>query len=400
MPAAAGEPSIPVFQPVFLGSLAFVLINFLLPVYTRQLGADAVAIGGMYTAFVVSLLIFRPLVGMALDRFGRRWFFTASFLFYALAMWQFSAAGTLPDFFVARALQGVGASLMWVSARTIIVDMTSDGSRGRQMGRLTSRSVQGSMIGAVYGFTLLGMFPLEEAWRIAFLGYAAAALLGFGLSFSQVPETRRPAPVQGEDDRRQPLSGTLMRLFVVVALSGFAAALIEPIYLIFLQDRFDLSIQTLAFAFFPAGIAFAILPNYTGRMVDRHGGPLLLAIGFLSAGLVSLVLPWLPGILWVALAYTLAAVGRTLSLPAEDAMVGDAAPESERGRIMGLKETAAAFGAALGPPAGGWVYEHAAPEYAFFLNGLLLLLAVLLVMVWFRKPGSGGGSGEDAVSKG
>ena len=373
------------FQPVFLGSLAFVLINFLLPVYTRQLGADAVAIGGMYTAFVVSLLIFRPLVGMALDRFGRRWFFTAAFLFYALAMWQFSGAGNLTDFFIARALQGVGASLMWVSARTIIVDMTTDGGRGRQMGRLTSRSVQGSMIGAVYGFTLLGMFPLEEAWRLSFLGYGLAALVGLGLSFLRVPETGRPLRPADAGGRRQPLTGALLRLFVIVALSGFAAALIEPIYLIYLQDRFELPIQALAFAFFPAGIAFAILPNYTGRLVDRHGGPRLLALGFLVAGLVSLALPWLPGILWVAVAYTLSAVGRTLSLPAEDAMVGDASPEAERGRIMGLKETAAAFGAALGPPVGGWVYEYAAPELAFVGNGALLLLTAGLAMAWFFR---------------
>jgi MFS family permease len=390
MPASAAEPSIPVYQPVFLGSLAFVLINFLLPVYTRALGADAVTIGGMYSAFVISLLIFRPLVGMALDRFGRRWFFTAAFFFYALAMWQFSSADTLVHFFVARALQGVGASLMWVSARTIIVDLTSGGGRGRQMGRLTSRSVQGSMVGAVYGFTLLGMFPLEEAWRLAFLGYAAAAVLGLVLSFLRVPETGLAVSADRPGGLRQPLSGTLIRLFVIVALSGFAAALIEPIYLIYLQDRYELSVQALAFAFFPAGIAFAILPNYTGRLVDRYGAPRLLALGFLIAGLVSLTLPWLPEILWVAVAYTLAAVGRTLSLPAEDTMVGDAAPEADRGRIMGLKETSAAFGAALGPPVGGWVYEYATPSLAFMMNGGLLLLAVSLVALWFFRQDNSG----------
>ena len=386
-PADKGRLTLPIYQPVFLGSVAFVFINFLLPVYTRRLGADAIAIGGMYTAFVVSMLIFRPLVGMALDKFGRRWFFTGAFVFYAIAMAVFSAADSLTDFFIARSVQGIGASLMWVSARTIIVDMTAQGSRGRQMGRLTSRSVQGSMIGAVYGFTLLGMLPMEEAWRLAFLGYGAAALLGLALSFLHVPESLEPERRSRlpTDAVRRPLDRELMRLFVIVALSGFAAALIEPIYLIYLQDRFELSVQALAFAFFPAGIAFAILPNYTGRLVDRYGGAKLMALGFLSAGAVSLALPWLPGILWVAVAYTLSAVGRTLSLPAEDAMVGDRAPEADRGRIMGLKETAAAFGAALGPLAGGWVYETLAPELAFVLNGLLLLITAMLVLVWFRK---------------
>ncbi len=377
------QPRIPVYQPVFLGSVAFVLINFLLPVYTRQLGADAVTIGATYTAFVFSLLIFRPLVGMALDRFGRRWFFTAAFLFYTVAMWRFSAAESISDFFLARALQGVGASLMWVSARTIIADLTSEGGRGAAMGRLTSRSVLGSMLGAVYGFTLLGMFPLAEAWRWSFAGYAVAALLGLLLSLTRVRESREPVTASEGSGPRPPLSLDLIRLFVIVALSGFAAALIEPIYLIFLQDRFELSVHMLAFAFFPAGIVFAILPNYTGRMVDRQGGPRLLAVGFLVAALVSIALPWLPGILWIAVAYTLSAVGRTFSMPAEDAMVADAAPEADRGRIMGFKETAAAFGAALGPPAGGWVYEHWAPELAFVLNGLLLLLTVVLVVWWF-----------------
>lgn len=383
-PPTTREPRIPVYQPVFLGSLAFVLINFLLPIYTRQMGADAVTIGGMYTAFVVSMLIFRPLVGMALDRFGRRWFFTAAFIFYALAMWRFSGASSVADFFVARALQGLGASLMWVSARTIIVDLTDEGGRGAAMGRLTSRSVLGSMLGAVYGFTLLGMYPMAQAWQLSFAGYAMAALLGLFLSLTRVRESRTPMAETTGRQPRLPLSGDLVRLFVIVALSGFAAALIEPIYLIFIQDRFELSVQALAFAFFPAGIVFAILPNYTGRMVDRHGGPRLLAVGYLCAALVSVTLPWLPGILWIAVAYTLSAVGRTFSMPAEDAMVADAAPESGRGRIMGLKETAAAFGAALGPPVGGWVYECWAPEFAFVMNGSLLLLAVCLVGWWFE----------------
>ena len=65
-------------------------------------------------------------------------------------------------------------------------------------------------------------------------------------------------------------------------------------------------------------------------------------------------------------------------------MVADAAPEADRGRIMGLKETAAAFGASLGPPVGGWVYDYWAPELAFVINGLLLLMAVLLVIWWFE----------------
>lgn len=263
-----------------------------------------------------------------------------------------------------------------------MVDLTTVADRGRFMGRLSSTSVQGAMLGALYGFTLLGMFPMPEAWRLAFLGYAAAAALGLVASLVGVRETAVPVPVAATVERLS-VRGPLSRLFVIVALSGFATTLIEPIYLIFLQDRFELSVQALAFAFFPAGVVFAVLPNYTGRLVDRYGRARLLMLGFVVAAAVSLSLPWLGAIVWVAAAYTVSAVGRSLSLPAEDALVGDLSPDGFRGRVMGYKEAAAATGGALGPPAGGWVYETVAPELAFVMNGILLLVAMSLVALWF-----------------
>ena len=161
--------------------------------------------------------------------------------------------------------------------------------------------------------------------------------------------------------------------------------MIEPIYLIYLQDEFELSVQGLAFAFFPAGIVFAILPNYTGRLVDRYGRSSMMILGFFSAAVVSLSLPWLPGIVWVACMYTFSAVGRSLSLPAEDALVGDLAAQPHRGRVIGYKEAASAFGGALGPLAGGWVYESVSRELAFALSGVLLIAAAVLVWIWFGR---------------
>ncbi len=371
--------------PVFLGSVAFVFLNFSLPIYTRGLGADAVQIGGMYTAFTLTMLVFRPVVGWALDRYGRRWFFTFAFLFYAFAMFAFSNAGSLIDFYVARFLQGIGASLMWVAARTIVADLTVDGDRGRQMGRLTSVSVQGSMMGAFYGFTLMSMFPLPKAWQLAFAGYAVTALAGFVVSILRFRETAPPSERRLQRLPPIDLDRPLFRLLVIVALSNFASALIEPIYLIYLQDKFELSIRALAFAFFPAGIVFAVLPNYSGRWADRYGRPPMIVVGIAAAGTVSLLLPWVPGILWVALLYTFFAAGWATANPAEDALLGDMTDAHNRGRIFGYKEAAAGVGAAFGPLTGGFIYEYLAAELSFAVNGLLLLFAAFLVWRWFGR---------------
>ena len=102
--------------PVLLGSASFVFLNFGLPIQAKRLGADATLIGGMYTVFTLTMVVVRPLVGWALDRYGRRWFFASAFGFYTVAMWAFSRATGVDDFYLARFLQGIGASLMWVSA--------------------------------------------------------------------------------------------------------------------------------------------------------------------------------------------------------------------------------------------------------------------------------------------
>lgn len=372
--------------PVFLGSVAFVFLNFSLPIYAKSLGANAVEIGGMYTAFTLTMLLIRPIVGWALDRYGRRWFFTFAFLFYAIAMYTFSGASSLEDFYLARFLQGIGASLMWVAARTIIADLTTAGDRGRQMGRLTSVSVQGSMLGAFYGFTLIGMMPIVEAWQIAFSGYAIAALGGFAFSVWRVKETVRPADAMTGDLPPIKLDPLLIRLLLIVALSNFASALIEPIYLIYLQDKFDISVWSLAFAFFPAGIVFAVLPNYSGRWADRYGRAPLITTGIAMAGVVSLLLPWMPAIIWVAVVYTLFAAGWAIASPAEDALLGDMTTDSNRGRIFGYKEAAAGVGAAFGPLTGGLIYEYLAAELSFAVNGVLLIVTAILVWVWFGRP--------------
>jgi MFS family permease len=371
--------------PIFLGSASFAFLNFSLPIYTRSLGADAMAIGGMYTAFTLSMLLIRPMVGWGLDRFGRRWFYLAAFCFYTLAMFAFSSATTIVDFYVARGLQGIGAALMWVSVRTIAGDLAAVAERGRQMGRITAQSVRGSMVGAFFGFTLLGMMPVAQAWSIAFTGYAIAAAVGFVLAFFSVRETSTSRSDERADREIQWPPG-YWRLLLIVFISAFAAALIEPVYLIYLSDRFDLSMLVLAAAFFPAGLVYAFAPVYGGAWSDRLGRVPVIVTGMVIAALVSASLPWLPGIVWVAVAYTITALGWSMANPATDGLLTDMSSERTRGRLFGYKETAASLGASLGPLIGGAVYDYMSEDLAFALNaGVLLIGAGLAALLLNRS---------------
>ena len=368
---------------IFLGSTAFVFLNFGLPIRADDLGISAFGIGGMYAVFTGTMLIVRPIVGYCLDRFGRRWFFTAAFVFYTISMMVMAHSVDIYDFYLARFLQGIAASLMWVSARTIVADTNTAIARGSGMGRLMTTSVRGSMIGAMYGFTLLGFMPMKEAWVWAFTGYSAMALLGLVWSFFKVTETRAAQDRQHHFKLRW--DAPLRRVMFIVFLSAFATTLIEPIYLLYLKNKFDLNVVTLAAAFLPAGLVYAILPQYSGAWSDRWGRAPIIAVGVAFAGLVSMSLPFWPSIVMVAGAYILFSIGWAMSSPAEDALVADMAPDALRGTVIGAKEAAAGIGAATGPLFGGYIYDNWSQEMTFVVNGLLLMIVACLAMLWFAN---------------
>jgi MFS family permease len=385
----------PYLTAIFLGSTPFIFLNFSLPVRADDLGISAVGIGGMYAVFTGTMLLIRPLVGYCLDHFGRRWFFTVAFLFYSLAMLAFANSEGMADFYFARFLQGIGASLMWVSARTMVADLNSPQLRGQAMGRLTTTSVRGSMIGAFYGFTLLGFMPMQTAWMWAFGGYAVMALLALIWSLSQITETATSARVPKELGWPQlPKSEPLRRIFVIVFLTAFASALTDPIYLLYLKNKFDVNTVTMALVFLPGGLVFAFLPQYAGQWSDRFGRAPVIALGIALAGVVSISLPFWPSLGMVATSYILFSCGRAMASPAEDALVADLSPEHLRGTILGAREAAAGMGAAIGPLVGGLIYDHWAQSMAFVTNGVLLLATCVLVLAWFRptrdghRPGS------------
>ena len=50
-------------RPILLGSLAFGILGFVLPIYGKQLGASALEIGGLFSAFSIMTVVW-GIVGM------------------------------------------------------------------------------------------------------------------------------------------------------------------------------------------------------------------------------------------------------------------------------------------------------------------------------------------------
>ncbi|MCL6431698.1 MAG: MFS transporter [Anaerolineae bacterium] len=370
--------------PVRLGSASFGMLFFLLPVYAKRLGASALEIGGLFSVFGLVLLLVRPLVGWALDRYPRKGFLLAAFACYAMGMGLFAAAGSsLTLLYVARLVQGLGASLLWISAYTVATDGLPMEQRGRAVGRVDGASAQGSFCGTAFGFSLLLLMGLETGWRLLFLIYGGLALAAAWLVWRRVPETRR-APETPSRLPMRPLS-RLPRLMGLVCVTTLSSTLTNAILLVFLQDRFTRDVALLSLTFVPAVIVQSFLPAPMGALSDRFGRVPLIAAGLAFSGLVSLLLPLVPSLLWLTALWAVQAVGLVATAPAQKALVADLMGSDARGQGYGLYVAASDIGVVIGPLLGGWLYDTAGHGTPFLLNGLLLLGSAALALVLLRE---------------
>ncbi len=365
---------------ILLGSLSFGILGFALPIYAKQMGASALEIGGMLSIFAVMITIARPLVGWGIDRLGRKPFLVISFLFYALAMILFGIAQSVSTLYLARFVQGIGSALLWIPAYTVATEL-SEGNWGRAVGSVDMSASRGGFFGTFIGFALMFIVnPFALAWTLSFGMYGLMTLIAALLIWRGVPETRAAPESQtpAEDNRLD--RDRLFRLMAIVFLTGMSMAMISPLLMIFLQDRFTTDVPELARAFIPAGLVYAYLPGRMGGLSDRFGRAPLMAVGLFGAGLVSLLMPWMTSLLALSGLWLLEAIGFSAAAPAEGALVADLTGKNVRGTGYGLYTFASGLGLTIGPLLGGWLYDSAGHAVPFYVNGCALFLGAFLVL--------------------
>lgn len=371
-----------IHYPILLSSLAFAFLEFFLPIYGKELGASAVQIGGLFSIWAIAVALLRPLVGIGLDRLGRKIFFVAAIVCFAGSMLIFAFAVDILGLLSGQLLRGLGSAMMWISAYTIATDLAAADQRGGAVGHVDEATARGQLFGGVAGFVLISILPDEVGWQTVFLFYAALAALGAYFGWKNVPETR-PTTIS-KDERAEKLSTQLYKLMTIVFVTAASSSMIRPIFLIFLQDHFTTDVATLVLAIIPSGIVSSYLPSRLGRLSDRFGRTKLMAVGLVGSGLLSFFLPLLPSIALLAVLWTIESVGWAIAAPAEEALVADLTGRSQRGRGYGLYTLAASLGAFAGPLLGGWLYDTVGEGAPFYLNGVVLLIGALLVLIMFR----------------
>lgn len=369
-------------RSLFLISMPMVFISFALPLRAEDLGASGFQIGLLFSIFTASLFVLRPLVGIGVDRFGRRPFFLLALFLYAVTNGVYAFSTTLESLFFARLLHGFGFAFLSITTDTITADLTESDGRAAAMGGNIASQTRGGMVGATIGFGLVGAIPLH-AWLFSFATFAATSVLALLFAFQAIPETGSKSAREGRHPRFR-LTPELMRLLVVVLLIAFSGALIQPYIFIYLRDRFGLELWALAVAFVPLGIAQALLPVWLGRATGAIARSTAMVIGLLAGACLYAVVPLMPTIYLTVAIMTGAAAGGVLAELTKTAWIADISHAEMMGRTYGTAALVAGTGATLGPLIGGLIYDGIGKDYIFYGNATILLIAAAFILLFLR----------------
>jgi EmrB/QacA subfamily drug resistance transporter len=181
---------------VLLAALDQSIVATALPTVAGDLGGIP-ELAWVVTAYLVAETVSMPLYGKLGDVFGRKPVLLTAITLFLAGSALSGLAGSMLELALSRALQGLGAGGLIVTAMAVIADLVPPRERARYMGMIGGVFAVASIAGPLLG----GLFVDQLSWRWIFyvnvpVGLAAMAVISARLP-ARMRTERKPIDVLG-----------------------------------------------------------------------------------------------------------------------------------------------------------------------------------------------------------
>jgi MFS family permease len=367
------------------GGLVFPFFSLYL---TRQLGFSMTEVGIIFAAYAVISMAAQLIGGALVDRVGRKPVMLFSLFGNAAAILcmgltaplvSASALGKLVSVSVVVVLMGLTGAIFGPAVNAMVADLVETEKRAQAFGLLRIVQNLGIAIGPA-----IGGFIATRSYVVLFAVAAMTTAIYGAIIALRVRETRpQVAVTAGLVKRQEEGWGRVLMdqpfvlftgLYLVMAVVYSQMNTTLPV---FLNKNYSVTEQWYGLLMSLNAAMVVLFQFPITRFTDRFArtammalGGVFFAVGFGMFGFVG-VLPlfFLAQAIWT--------VGEMLTSPVSQAFVADVAPETMRGRYMGVFGLVWTIGYGAGPLLGGAVMDKLDGRYiwyaAFALNGLAAL---------------------------
>lgn len=388
------RPIIVIFVTIFIDMLGFGIIIPILPVFSKELGAENYQVGLIAMSYPIMNFLFAPFWGSLSDRYGRRPIILGSVLITTLAYGIFSQATSLWILLLSRTLSGIGSANLSV-AQAYVADVTSPKERTKSMGLIGAAFGFGFIVGPTVGGYLK---TLSTSGQVDWVGYGATAicLVNLVLAYFFLPESLKTRNhdlkfnfkvISGiAKELRKP---TIRELLLINFIFITAFMMMQIAATLFWREKIGLSDIEMGYMFAFIGVLTVIVQaGLVGRMVKQFGEEKLLTIGsYLSiAGFASI--PWVTADTFIPfelIAFALLALANGCITPSITSLLSKSATPTEVGQVLGVNQSFGSLARAAGMALSGFMYGIEI-HFPFVTGAVLMIFCVWLAGLLIPSP--------------
>ena len=394
----------------FARSQAYSTILIALALYADLFGTTGFVEGLFGTAFaLIQLFVVLPL-GRKVDTGNAKRYLLAGFLINVAVFVAFIFADNAVHVILIRVLQGLGASILWITGSTIVGQISPDDSQGLWLGSYNQVASFSSLLGDLVGGYLLYAY----GFTVPYLVLTAITLGAFVLVFLFLRDNpggqKDPEEATGIETFRSLLGLPMLRALVgfrfAFSFGKMAVIIFLPIYA---RTSFDISAFAIGWIMAGGKLTKALMQGFVGNLTDRYGREYrFVAAGALLYGVGTAIIPLaaaaegaidpvriallgdtqvLGGAFFTLFAaYSLLGVADSLRLPASMSLFVDEGEQYDSvASAMSLRSISWKVGQVTGPVLVGTTMDVVSTEAGFVLAAGFIAVATAAYVVVARR---------------
>ncbi|MEF3303730.1 MFS transporter [Paenibacillus sp. GYB003] len=359
---------------LFLFASLYLLLPTL-PLFIKRLGGSEAEVGLAAGVFTLTAVVFRPVVGGLLDRYGRRPFLLAGLLVFAVSMALYDWIAGVAVLLALRVLHGAGWAFSSTAVGTAITDVIPASRRGEGMGWFGMAMTLAMAVGPTLGIWAMERLTFSGLFALAAVLAAAALLLALRLN---VPFQPNRAPGGGWrallDKSALPVTATVFFLaFVYGGITAFTPLFAESVG------------ANPATFFLVYAIALTAIRPVAGKLSDRYGTSVVIVPALVVTASALLVLAAAGGTAGIVAAAVLYGIGFGAAQPALQAANLLLAHPERRGAATASFMTAFDLGIGIGSIGLGSVSQYAGYPALFATGAGSVVVSFVIFIVFARK---------------
>lgn len=350
----------------FFTMVGFQMLLPTLPVYAIKLGGSSASAGLVIGIFTISSVIIRPIVGYALDRYGRKLIIMAGLILFAICVISYTWAWSLTVLLLLRFLHGFTWGVSSTSTNTTATDIIPKTRLGEGMGYYGLAGTLSMALAPALGLWVLNQYGFSTMFLVSFLSCTLAIILSLPIKYQ--------SPSKDKVTFRFIETSAVNATIIILLITMTYGAIVSFIAL-YAAER---GITNIGSFFTVYAIFLAITRPFSGRIADKKGFDFVIIPGIMLIILAMACLYMANQLVIFLIAGAIYGTGFGMVSPTLQALSVMNTPANRRGTANGTFFTGFDLGIGISSILWGAVAQVTGYSFMFLCTILPCLLALFV----------------------